>query len=254
MLQNHLFDVSVRPTVFLLLPIYVFCVFNRWGLQNEDLAREAYRSVMENQHIDFNISASGLMINPDLPWIGASPDGVVSCACHGMGVLELKCPFTAKSRSLNECAGDSQFCLSETEGMMALKQHHGYMYQVQAQMRVADFMFADFVVWTPQELFIQRIFFDDKFFDEAYLKVEAFIKTGILPELLGKWVTVPRLSSCDATDQADGCYCGNPNNDEVLACISKICKRKFFHKACLKLTRVPKKWMCVECRKLSKKK
>ncbi|XP_041920947.1 uncharacterized protein LOC121684885 isoform X3 [Alosa sapidissima] len=175
----------------------------RWGLQNEDTARESYWKAMQDLHIDFHITASGLMINPDLPWIGASPDGVVTCKCHGMGVLEIKCPFTANGRTLKECARDPRFCLTEiAEGTMTLRRDHSYMFQVQAQMRVAEVMYADFVVWTPQELFTQRILFDESFFDQAYLSVEEFIRTGILPELLGKWFTVPRLSSTATADLA----------------------------------------------------
>ncbi|KAL0993217.1 hypothetical protein UPYG_G00104810, partial [Umbra pygmaea] len=46
----------------------------RWGLQNEDTARESYLKAMQELHVNFSITASGLIINPDLPWLGASPD------------------------------------------------------------------------------------------------------------------------------------------------------------------------------------
>lgn len=197
------------------------------------------------------------MINPDLLWIGASPDGAVTYNCHGMGMLEITCPFTANGRTLKECAGDPCFCLTETtEGTITLRQDHSSMYQVQAQMRVAEVMYADFVVWTPQELFTQRILFDETFFDQAYLSMEEFIRTGILPELLAKWFTVPRPSSTATADLApEGCYCGKPiDNADILSCVAKTCKRKHFHRSCLKLTRVPTFWMCVECKNETKKK
>ncbi|KAJ4929615.1 hypothetical protein JOQ06_018638, partial [Pogonophryne albipinna] len=45
----------------------------------------------------------------------------------------------AKDRSLLECTKDSRFCLTVPEGgVMSLKLNHSYMYQVQAQMRVAE--------------------------------------------------------------------------------------------------------------------
>lgn len=231
-------------------------VFIRWGIENEDTARESYLMAMQDLHADFSVSASGLIIHPELPWIGASPDGVVTCSCHEPGVLEIKCPFSAKDRTLRECVKDPRFCLTVTEeGVMSLKLDHGYMYQVQTQMRVAEVTYCDFVVWTPQEVFIQRIVFDDIFFDEAYLKVVNFIKTGVLPELLGKWFTVPRLSAPVTSENTPvGCYCGGPvdNADNVLSCSSEQCKRKYFHKSCLKLIRVPKNWTCYECKKQTK--
>ncbi|KAF3838848.1 hypothetical protein F7725_010616 [Dissostichus mawsoni] len=178
-------------------------VFEELNLTPEqDTAKKSYLVAMQDHHEDINVAASGLILNPELPWIGASPDGVVTCACHEPGILEIKCPFSAKDRSLLECTKDSRFCLTVPEGgVMSLKLDHSYMYQVQAQMCVAEVMFCDFVVWTPQELFKQRIMFDGAFFDVAHSKVVNFIRTGILPELLGKWFTVPRFSPTATSDK-----------------------------------------------------
>ena len=136
---------------------------------------------------------------------------------------------------------------------MALRHIHKYMFQVQAQMHIAEVSYCDFLVWTPQEVFTQRILYDPLFFHDAYGKVVNFIKTGVLPELLGKWYTAPRLTPIDTTATKQpheaGCYCGQPAGIDVIICTSGNCRRKHFHKTCLKLTRVPKTWRCVECRK-----
>ncbi|KAJ4922322.1 hypothetical protein JOQ06_022857, partial [Pogonophryne albipinna] len=87
-----------------------------WGLQNEDTAKKSYLVAMQDHHQDINVAASGLILNPELPWIGASPDGVVTCASHEPGILEMKCPFSAKDCSLLECTKDSRFCLTVPEG------------------------------------------------------------------------------------------------------------------------------------------
>ena len=210
--------------------------------------------MMQDHHDDFQVRASGFIINPELPWIGASPDGVVSCTCHGDGVLEIKCPFKTRNCSLTESCKDSSFCLGiGEEGVMALRHIHKYMFQVQAQMHIAEVSYCDFLVWTPQEVFTQRILYDPLFFHDAYGKVVNFIKTWVLPELLGKWYTAPRLTPIDTTATKQpheaGCYCGQPAGTDVIICTSGNCRRKHFHKTCLKLTRVPKTWRCVECRK-----
>ena len=58
----------------------------------------------------------------------ASPDGVVKCDCCGSGVLEIKCPFSCKNKSLAEAIeSDGQFCLTSTR---TLKTDHAYFYQV----------------------------------------------------------------------------------------------------------------------------
>ena len=36
------------------------------------------------------------------PFLGASPDGIVSCQCHKPGFLEIKCPWTFRGLSIHE--------------------------------------------------------------------------------------------------------------------------------------------------------
>lgn len=225
---------------------------------SELTARTQYITALQDHHIDFQVQTTGLIINKSLPWIGASPDGTITCACHGRGVLEIKCPFTLKDQSIvNSCNADTNLCLMAKDNVIALKPNHKYMAQVQVQMRIAEVQYGDFVVWSPTEMFIQRIQFDEVFFNETYSGVEKFIKTRILPELLGKYYTVPRpvVSPTSEQQPQSGCYCGEPAGEpeNVVICASKQCKRGHFHRSCLRLTRVPKVWKCYECRKIQNK-
>jgi hypothetical protein len=46
------------------------------------------------------------------------------------------------------------------------------------------------------------------------------------------------------------CFCGAPDNDEMVACDGKGCPREWFHYVCVGLTQetVPKgKWFCDDC-------
>jgi len=43
---------------------------------------------------------SGLVVNPQWPFIGACPDGVIECDCCGRGVLEIKCPYCHRDSSV----------------------------------------------------------------------------------------------------------------------------------------------------------
>lgn len=62
----------------------------RWGCKHEKEARAAYQKKMESMHVNFHIVDSGLWINKDFPYLGASPDGIVSCDCCGIGLCEIK--------------------------------------------------------------------------------------------------------------------------------------------------------------------
>ena len=66
-----------------------------WGCEHEAIARMAYIKMASTMHENFEYCDSGLFVSKDLPFIGASPDGIVQCSCcgHGIGVLEIKCPY-----------------------------------------------------------------------------------------------------------------------------------------------------------------
>jgi len=76
----------------------------RWGIQNESTAREKYASLMSSEHGNFTCDRTGLWINPLYPHLEVSPDGVTSCSCHGDGLLEIKCPYSARSTAVLKVA------------------------------------------------------------------------------------------------------------------------------------------------------
>lgn len=57
-----------------------------WGIEHEDEAREEYE-VQTGELVDL----VGFMLHPDIPFLGASPDGLVGQD----GLIEIKCPTPA---------------------------------------------------------------------------------------------------------------------------------------------------------------
>ena len=39
------------------------------------------------------IQEVGFLVQADIPYIGATSDGVVRCKCHSKRLLEIKCPY-----------------------------------------------------------------------------------------------------------------------------------------------------------------
>lgn len=96
-------------------------------------------------HEGFSCMDSGLWLNSKWPYMGASPDGVVSCDCHGTGVCEIKCPQSKQQElSLRMCAGQPGFCLIKDGDSVQLDRNHPYYYQVQAQLHIVDVQYCDF--------------------------------------------------------------------------------------------------------------
>ncbi|XP_060753973.1 uncharacterized protein LOC132864548 [Neoarius graeffei] len=217
----------------------------RWGCQHENEARNVYKAHVAMQHRDFMVEDSGLIISPDYPHLGASPDGKIKCSCCGMGILEIKCPYCKCGDTHEQAAEDKDFCLQNMGGQISLKRNHTYFYQVQAQLNISSSEYCDFVVLTQDNtLFIERIVKDADFFQQALENVTSFFKLGVLPELLAKWYTrstdlpAPTPGPSNATKHVY--YCQEPEQGTMLKCQSGYCNVEVFHLKCLGLKGLPK--------------
>ena len=216
---------------------------------------------------------AGLTIDPLYPFMGATPDGLINCACCNTGVLEIKCPFRCKHKFFQEAATENstRFFLQDINGTLALKEDHSYYYQVQMQMKLCHVQYCDFVVWRKNDIFIQRIQLNSAFIHEAFAKVEPFIRLAILPELVGRWYTkqttcvtpstsVEMIQVNNEDDSQPWCYCRRDASfDDMIGCDNADCPIEWFHLSCLHLTQqqVPQgkcKWYCPECHKTRKSK
>ncbi|XP_044169839.1 uncharacterized protein LOC114950648 [Acropora millepora] len=230
----------------------------KWGCQHEQVAKEAYARYQKGKHKNFNMSDSGLFISTDHPYLGASPDGLVSCECCGAGGYEIKCPFCHKDDEISMSAQDKNFCLEVTAmGAHQLKRSHQYYYQVQLQLMCTYLKYIDFVVWTKKGLFIERIFPDKMFWEHTIPKAKEFFVRGILPELIGKWYSRPVTSAKDVSptvkggDSKEFCYCKGGEHGQMVGCDDEECIYQWFHLECLKLKAFPKSktWYCPDCQK-----
>ncbi len=64
--------------------------FTQWGCDHEKYARDQYRTKYCQDHREFQVRECGFYISTEFQFIGASPDGLVSCKCCGDGVCEIK--------------------------------------------------------------------------------------------------------------------------------------------------------------------
>ena len=111
----------------------VFCFTTKateWGCSHEHKARELYVETNKMKHQNFRVIENGLFINPEWPFIGASPDGIIECLCHGKGALEIKCPYCHRSKDVTDAvSNDKNFCLEkDTDEALHLDPDHPYYY------------------------------------------------------------------------------------------------------------------------------
>ncbi|XP_070189196.1 uncharacterized protein [Littorina saxatilis] len=235
----------------------------KWGQQKEATAVAQYRAQVSNDHEGFGVEPCGLFIRPMFPTLGASPDGMIVCRCHGRGCLEVKCPASKADLTIDEACQDKNFCLGKEENVIGLKRHHPYYMQVQTQMALSETNFCDFVVWTKKGLHVERVLFDADFWQDSVVKMTEFFSAVVLPELVAHFFSQPRpqvllpsptkaASQAHSTEGQLYCICKRTEDeDDMVACDNENCKLEWFHFFCVGIRSKPKgQWYCPECRQL----
>ena len=54
-------------------------------------SKKSYTDLVKKYHENSMFYPTGLHINAEYPHVGASPDGIIVCDCHGKDPLEKKC-------------------------------------------------------------------------------------------------------------------------------------------------------------------
>lgn len=125
------------------------------GVELEPIARAAYE-VKTGKLVD----QVAFVDHPTIEWFGCSPDGLVG----DDGLVEIKCPNTA----------------THLEYMEADKPPSKYIPQMQAQMACTGRQWCDFVSFDDRlpdglQLFIVRVFRDDKYILAMENEIEIFL-------------------------------------------------------------------------------
>lgn len=161
----------------------------QWGSQHESLAKERYVKYMKKRgHKRLTVMERGLVIQSDLPYLGASPDGFVYCPCCRtyQRLLEIKCPYKWRFLSPRAAAHDKKFfCYINSKGKVKLKKTSTYYYQIQGLMALCKLKECDFVIWTLKGLLVIRVKFNETFWKKQMLpKLVRFFKEAIVSEAL----------------------------------------------------------------------
>lgn len=161
----------------------------QWGILNEPKACKDYIEKVNKEHEGFYFQPAGLFINTELPHLGASPDGLVSCKCCGEGLIEIKCPYKYRDRHPATVA-DKEFCLQPmSNGDLCLSRGHNYYVQVQGQLAICNREYSDFICWTPCGMHVERITRDRAYFDTIRPSLDNFFLRNIITKIAkGKFI------------------------------------------------------------------
>ncbi|XP_062557109.1 uncharacterized protein LOC134221967 [Armigeres subalbatus] len=101
----------------------------------------------------------GLVVPPDIPWLGGSPDGIV---INEWKIIEVKCPESGKSLPLKDMIPCLKYL---TRNQHLLRRNHQYYGQIQMNMFILKCEKTDFLIYSAFEdrCYVQTVLFDERF-------------------------------------------------------------------------------------------
>ncbi len=162
----------------------------KYQIRNKKKAIERYLSQALLTHNDFVHTDCGLIINPNLPYFAASPDGLIYCSCHGDGCLEIICFDIDELDTLDDfLTRKPNNMFNKIGDEYTVERSHDLYYRIQLQINVNCSNYCDCIVWTEHKYFVVTIYADTDFWRVQVEKASQFHERVIMPELLGKFFT-----------------------------------------------------------------
>ena len=136
------------------------------------------------------VDVYGLLLSTQFPFLGASPDRIMYVGVGKFAVIEIKCPYVHRSHSINDACQDVKFCLAIENSRPTLKKNNDYYYQIMGQLAISGAKFCHFVVWTLEDIHIERIYLDKDIWQDMLDKLMKYYYTTLGPEIIHRLLQV----------------------------------------------------------------
>ncbi len=160
--------------------------YTEHGKKNEPFGRSMYIVNESVKHKDLSVSECGLVVSPTNPFMGASPDGLVTCSCCSeKRVLEIKCPFNGWKNypaDIPKLFPDYHLYLDK-KGNLKLKETSPWYSQVNFQMGVLGLRKVDLVIHTQVDTAVIPIEFDSERWNVLKDKSKYVFINAVIPQL-----------------------------------------------------------------------
>ncbi len=156
------------------------------GKKNEPFARNMYAVDQSFKHKDLSVSECGLIVSPLEPYLGASPDGIVTCSCcPEKRVLEIKCPYEARDCypvDIPKKYPKYHLCYDEN-GNLKLKETSAWYSQINFQLGILGLQKCHLAIHTQLDTTVIEINFDLERWEILRKKAKHVFQKGIIPQL-----------------------------------------------------------------------
>ena len=216
----------------------------QWGKCNEEKAAlKEFYALEATKHIDFKLEKSGLFLDKNRAYIGASPDGIMYCNCHRKAVIEIKCPFSIKDGKIADGYEKCDFLTLENDSIV-LKKSHKYYTQINSQIALSNSTCGYFVVWTSQDILVQNIEFNKNHWEAVSANLEIFFKSYVAERVL-RLNPIEFCGSCEKVLFEENEIAENELDLRSICCDQCNC---WYHLKCQGLDDVVDgEWLCLLC-------
>ena len=149
-----------------------------YGKRHEKTAKEKYLELYPSRHLH----ECGFVVNNEFSFLGASPDGKL-CDNGVCGIVEIKCPFSARKMTIEKACSDIPDFYLQKDDHVSLKKTHSYYAQIQGQLMVTGCEFCEFIVYTQDDMHVERIKPDIPFMTSMLQKLAEFYRDFAIPHL-----------------------------------------------------------------------
>ena len=152
----------------------------KYGREMELEAKKVFATMFSKQHTGAHCDPVGLVLSPHKAYLGASPDALLSCQCHGRGVLEIKCPLSVKDTPPTPACIPY---LIDNGQVITLKENHAYYAQCQGQMALTGCEWCSFFIFSKHGHINLTVHFDQTYWEQMCESLDFFFENCIAPEL-----------------------------------------------------------------------
>lgn len=158
----------------------------KYGRSMETEAANTFTQLFSETHSNVKVTECGIFLHEEMPFLGGSPDRIVTCDCCGKACLEIKCPFSIRHTSPQDQAVSLPYLEKGNNNEISLKRNHRYFTQCQIQMASTKTTQCYFFVWTSHGSHLEKVYFDNSLWDQDRKLLKDFYVNIYIPYLFRK--------------------------------------------------------------------
>ena len=161
-----------------------------YGRKYEKPALDSFSKSHKFHHRKSTCAETGIYIHPDIPFLAASPDGMLHCKDCPKSVIEIKCLWKYKNFHPGPALLNAGICKKDDNEELYMVKSHSYYYQIQTQMATTGCSTCYFVAYTHKGIKHILIPFDPEFWKTCENILAHFYQHFYVPALKRRYMTM----------------------------------------------------------------